>query len=268
MLNELQQKLLNMLSWFHDFCETEKLNYYVLGGTMLGAIRHKGFIPWDDDIDIGMPREDYKKLALLMNAQTGKYILETPDTNKPDFYYPFSKIYDTETTLVENTKYKIKRGIYLDIFPLDGIGNTIEESKKNFQQIKKLNNLLMLKTAGYRKGRSFIKNCGVMLFRLIPLNAKKLLHKVDDACAKKDFSDCIYCGNLVGNWKEKEIMPRSFFGKSHIYQFENIKIFGPENYDAYLKNLYGNYMKLPPKEKQKSHHDYIEIDINKPYQNK
>ena len=186
-------------------------------------------------------------------------------TNKPDFYYPFSKIYDTETTLVENTKYKIKRGIYLDIFPLDGIGNTIEESKKNFQQIKKLNNLLMLKTAGYRKGRSFIKNCGVMLFRLIPLNAKKLLHKVDDACAKKDFSDCIYCGNLVGNWGIREVMPREILGTPTLYNFENIKVYGAEKPEQYLTYLYGNWQKMPPEEKRKTHHDFISIDLSKSF---
>lgn len=121
-MTEIQLKLLDMLKWFHEFCIENKLRYYALGGTMLGAIRHKGFIPWDDDIDVGMPREDYDKMIeLVIDKQDEKYRLEKPLQNK-DFVYQYCKLYDTSTTLVENTRYKTKRGVYLDIFPLDGIG--------------------------------------------------------------------------------------------------------------------------------------------------
>ena len=115
--NKLKPMLVEMMGWFHNFCVNHNLRYYAAGGTMLGAIRHKGFIPWDDDIDIVMPRTDYEKLEQLMKNQVCKrYLLETPNTDAKDFFYTFSKLYDTETTLIENTKYKIKRGIYLDIF--------------------------------------------------------------------------------------------------------------------------------------------------------
>ncbi len=111
---ELQECLLEMLHWFHDFCISHNLRYYALGGTMLGAARHKGFIPWDDDLDVGMPRDDYEKLFTLMKYHPGdRYMLETPYSNAPEYNYCFFKLYDTKTTLVENLKYKIKRGVYM-----------------------------------------------------------------------------------------------------------------------------------------------------------
>ncbi|MBR5505916.1 MAG: LicD family protein [Clostridia bacterium] len=103
-MNELQQKLLTMLNWFHNVCEKENLQYYALGGTALGAIRHNGFIPWDDDIDVGMPRDDYNKLREICSKyNAGQYYIEFPGIND-DFVYPFCKVYDKQTTLVENVK--------------------------------------------------------------------------------------------------------------------------------------------------------------------
>ena len=264
-LDELKSKLLDILEWFHNFCKEHGLRYYALGGTMLGAARHNGFIPWDDDVDVGMLRKDYEKLAELLDGAEGKYRLETPHTKAKDYYYAFSKLYDTETTLIENSKYKIKRGIYLDIFPLDGIGNSEEEYRENYKRIDKLNNLLMLKVAGFRKGRSFYKNLGVALFRLVPLSPKKLLYKLDKACAEIDYDEAAYCGNLVGAWGVREIVPKDVMGKPTIYPFEHLEICGVEKPDEYLTSLYGNWRQLPPKEKQVSHHDFIALDLHTPY---
>ena len=133
---EMKDMLLDMMRWFHGICISNRLRYYALGGTMLGAVRHQGFIPWDDDIDVGMPRKDYIRLAeVLGSAGQDRYILETPDSGTDDFYYCFSKLYDSHTTLVENTKYHIRRGIYLDIFPLVGMGDTEKESRSRFSSI-------------------------------------------------------------------------------------------------------------------------------------
>lgn len=263
---KLKSMLLDMLKWFHAFCEKNGLRYYALGGTMLGANRHGGFIPWDDDIDVGMPREDYNKLEqLLKNSQNERYVLETPNTPAKDYYYPFSKLYDTQTTLVENTKFKIKRGIYLDIFPLDGIGNSKEESQKNFKSINRLYDLLLAKVAGIRKGRKFYKNLAVVAFRLVPINAKKVVIRLVKRCSKYSFADCEWIGNLVGAWRFKEIMPKSYMGEPKLYKFENLSIYGVADADAYLTSLYGDWRKLPPKEKQVTHHDFLICDLEKSY---
>ena len=137
-MTELQQELLKILKWFHGFCVENNLRYYADGGTMLGAVRHKGFIPWDDDVDVCMPREDYNKLISLSASLPKPYVLETPQSEAKDFLYAFSKIYNTDTTLIEKGKKNIKRGIYLDVFPLDGLGNSEKEAKKNFARTAKL----------------------------------------------------------------------------------------------------------------------------------
>lgn len=263
---KLKTMLVDMMKWFHEFCIRNNLRYYVLGGTMLGAVRHEGFIPWDDDIDVGMPRNDYEILIELMKEETkSRYVLETPDTEEKDFYYPFSKLYDTKTTLVENTKYQIKRGIYLDIFPLDGVGNSFEESKKFAESVYKYDNLLMLKIAGFRKGRSLCKNTAVFLFRFLPINPKKILKKLTDKCKEKNYNECTWIGNLLGAWRLREVMPKEYLGSPTLYRFENIEVFGVEHANEYLTSLYGDWKKLPSIDKRVTHHDYIMCDLTKSY---
>ena len=116
---ELKETLIAMMQWFHQFCIDNDIRYYVVDGTMLGAARHQGFIPWDDDIDVGVPRRDYEKLASILNEKTeGRYVLETPDSPAKEFIYTYSKLYDTTTTLVEHARKDIRRGVFIDIFPL------------------------------------------------------------------------------------------------------------------------------------------------------
>lgn len=262
---ELKSLLVDMLAWFHNFCEENNLRYYIVGGTMLGAVRHQGFIPWDDDVDVAMPDSDYKKLAELLTGAEGRYVLETPETPEKDYFYSFSKIYDTKTTLIENSKYKIKRGIYIDVFPLVGMGNTEEESLINFKKIEKINNLLISKVTGIRKGRSFLKNAIVAVFKFVPLNEKKLLNKVVSAYFTEKWDDCTRGGNPVGAWRFKEIMPREIMGTPTLYNFEGLCVYGAEQYDKYLTHLYGDWQKLPPEEKRVSHHDYLYCNLHKGY---
>lgn len=266
---EMQKYLLEMIHWFHDYCEKNNLRYYALGGTMLGAARHNGFIPWDDDLDVGMPRKDYERLYELLKYRPGdRYCLETPHSDAEDFNYCFSKLYDTHTTLVENLKYKVKRGLYIDIFPLDGMGNSEEECKKNFDIIDRKFKFLLAHTTGIRKGRSVAKNAAVIVSQTILnpfINDKKKINELNDLCSKFDFDECKFGGNPFGAWRYKEVMSRDIMGKPTLYKFEDMSIYGSEDFDAYLTHMYGNWRQLPPKEKQVSHHDYLELDLNKSY---
>ena len=268
-MEELKGKLLEMFKWFHEFCKEHQLRYYAIGGTMLGAVRHQGFIPWDDDIDVGMPRDDYERLEDEMKKLSGgKYVLETPNSSKRDFLYPFSKIYDTSTTVVEHTKYRIKRGVYIDVFPLDGIGNSYDECKANYFCVKKQYDFLLARVSGVRKGRSLYKNLAVVALRLIPnflLNDKKIQMKLVDMCKKYKFSDCEWCGNLVGAWGMREIMPKEIFGEPVLYSFETIKIYGAADADGYLSHVYGDWRRLPPEKKQVTHHDFVMCDLYRSY---
>ncbi len=264
--------LLEMLAWFHEQCVANNFRYYVIGGTMLGAVRHKGFIPWDDDIDVAMPRKDYTKFIEKYSSEFhSPYMVEYPHETNKDYLYTSSKIYDTRTTLVERKRKNVKRGIYIDLFPLDGIGDTQEMAIHNYRKIYKLMRLHNMVSCAFRDNRRWYKNLSIVLGRLIsPLffSERKLNYCINHLCAQRDFDNTKYVGNLIGNWGYKEIMPRSYFGSPVIYEFEGIKVYGVEKPHEYLLSLYNDYMKLPPVEKQVSHHDYAEIRFDKSYLNK
>lgn len=263
----LREFLLNMLKWFHSFCSEHDLKYYVVEGTCLGAVRHQGFIPWDDDVDIGMPRADYQRFQALMKERPHpRYILEMPQDMAWDYYYVFSKLYDTQTTLIENTRCKIRRGIYIDIFPIDGLGNSQQEAQRNYGKIKWKLNFLLARVTGLRAGRSWIKNLAVIVARMIPfVKDKQLQLRIDNACAEKSICDYSWGGVLVGGWREKEIMPSAVLGTPVEYQFEDLVVWGPQDYDAYLTTVYGNWRELPPEEKRVTHHDYLYRDLDHSY---
>ena len=264
-MRDLQKKLLEMFAWLTDFIDKNGLKYYVVGGTMLGAVRHNGFIPWDDDIDIGMPRADYNKLIGLLEEPISHYVIESPKSDKKDFVYAFAKFYDTNTSMTEDARKKVKRGVYIDIFPLDGIGFNKAEALKNFKKIDKRNMLLAMKTSKYRKARKWWKNLAVFVGHFIPISAKKLSKKLDALCSKMDFDKCAYGGELLSTYRQKEVLPREIFGTPTKYQFEHLTVYGPEKADEYLTALYGDWQKLPPEDKRCSAHDFIDLDLNKPY---
>lgn len=266
-MTELQNRLLDIFKWFHELCDRENLVYYAQGGTVLGAVRHNGFIPWDDDIDVGMPRMDYEKfigLAEKINNES-RYYIEFPN-DKIDFVYPYCKIYDTKTTLIENTKYRTKRGIFIDVFPIDGIGNSMKESVRNFRKIDRKKNLLCSRICTIRKGRELYKNLSIMAFGMVPfLNPLKIIKDIEKSSKRYDYDKCKYVANLCGAWHEKEIMEKQWVSKPILCKFENTSMYIPQNYDKYLSRLYGSYMQLPPVEKRKTHHDFIYLDLHRSY---
>lgn len=268
-LNDLQKKLIPMMGWFHNYCVSHNLRYYALGGTMLGAVRHNGFIPWDDDIDVGLPREDYNQLVKQIgNRKIENYYLETPESEAKEYRYPYSKLYDTTTTLTENTWPKLRRGIFMDVFPLDGFGNSEEECLKNWKLVLHESNFMWARTCAVRKERAPIKNLAIILAHLIPDNLAKDKHRLyamNKKAQRRSFDEMEYSGNTFGNWGLKEIMASSIMGKPRLYMFENLRIYGAEDYEAYLTHMYGNWRQLPPVEKRITHHDYVKIDLNASY---
>lgn len=236
--------LLKILNWFHDACTKANLRYYIVGGTMLGAVRHKGFIPWDDDIDVAMPRSDYNKfIELFGSVADSKYIVESPRADNLDYTYLCAKIYDTSTTLIERKRNPVKRGIYIDLFPLDGIGSNIEEANKNYREIANRINLYNTIVCDFRKGRSWYKNASILLGRFISpafITERHLNSVINEKCSKRDFDEFSFVGNLVGNWGCKEIVPHSYFGTPQRYSFEGMTVYGVEKPHEYLTSLYGN----------------------------
>lgn len=267
-LNPLQEKLLEMLKWLHVFCLNNGIEYYAIGGTLLGAVRHQGFIPWDDDIDIAMTRDHYARFQKLMQQDQGKYRLETPMSPAKDYRYPISKLYDTSTTLVENMHPPCKRGVFIDVFPIDGIGNTIEEARRNFSRIYLLSMLLATRNSKLRKARSWYKNAAIVFSRIIPealLSTKWLARKVDRLCERRSIESSVYVGSMLGSYGLREVFPKRVFGIPRLYAFEDTKIFGLENAEDYLVQVYGNWKELPPFERRGIQHDFLYISLDKSY---
>lgn len=267
-LTPLQRTLLEELKWFDGFCREHNLRYYAIGGTILGAMRHEGFIPWDDDIDLGMPRADYEELKKYEGMIFDHYTIETYASNNKDYCYPASKVFDTNTTLVEHKRKNVSRGVFIDIFPIDGVGDDLTEAKLHYKKIARLYKYFLTVVATVRKGRGFKKNLAVVLCHCIPSfiqNPRDIRIKLNRYCSEYDFDKSKYGGNLLGAYFEREIIPKAYFGEPREYKFENIKIMGPQNADEYLKSIYKDWRKLPPKEKQVSHHDFVEFDLNKSY---
>ena len=265
-MNELQKKLFEMFSWLTNFIEKNGLRYYVVGGTMLGAVRHKGFIPWDDDIDIAMPRKDYEKLNELLEKPIEHYVVESVKSEKKDFIYAFSKLYDMNTSMTENASTKVERGVYIDIFPLDGIkGDSYEETLENYKKIDRNRMLLAMKVCKYRKDRKWWKNVAAIVGSALPINTKKLTRKVDFLCSQGDWETDAYVGQLISPYRTREIMPKEVYGQPTKYEFEGLTVYGPEKFDEYLTKLYKDWRQLPPEDKRHSAHDFINLDLNKPY---
>ena len=268
MLTPLQSKLLEMFAWLTSFLEKNQIRYYAMGGTALGAARHGGFIPWDDDIDICIPRKDYERLINLLREPIDHYVIETSDSEDKDFIYNFAKFYDTNTTLTEELRRDITRGVYIDIFPLDGLGNTLEEAICYYKKIDRMNMLLAMISCKFRKDRAFLKNIAVAIGRLIPISPKWLIKKIHNQCRQRNFDDYKYVTNCMSTYRTKEILDKSILGVPKTYNFENMQIKGPEYMDRYLSSIYHNWRDLPPLEKRHTAHDFKSIDLNKSYLNR
>ena len=259
---ELHGRLLEIMVQFHNFSVENRIKYYLLGGSALGAKRHKGFIPWDDDMDIGIPREDYDRLVkmdpkkLPENLELRFY----QNTEKSPFH--FIKLIDKNTTLIEHQYKDYVEGLYIDIFPLDGavIESRSEQIRRN--RIWNTHSLLILHFLSDAKSDP-IKRLVQLFAKCIP--SKALHDSLERQMTKYKFNESSIVANYLGSWKEKEIMPKSFLGTPTLYEFEEVQLFGPQDIDSYLKSLYGDYMRLPPEEDRVFKHDYYFLDLNLPY---
>ena len=258
-IKELRSILLSLASEVKKICEENNLRYYLSGGTLLGAVRHKGFIPWDDDIDMHMPRPDYEKFIEIYYKAGGQNVLHAQELN-PDYQYSFIKIAAKDTILYEKGAHcGVEMGVYIDIFPIDGLGDKIEDAHKIFRKIDLPIKLLMsYRVNKIRKHVSFAKNCLVIGASIVAsfFGPKKLSKIIAETAKTYDFDKSKLVGSFIDEVGDNRIYEKELYEGQCELEFEGVMFSVPQGYKTILTKFYGDYMKLPPKEKQVFTHGY------------
>lgn len=251
-IEDVHQHVLRIAKEFDRICTVHHIPYFMIGGTMLGAIRHGGFIPWDDDMDFGVPIEYYKVLESLLSKELPYPYRCCTYKNHPGVLHNFMKIEDQSTCIDDkaiNLPVEQKLGLNIDIFPL----NKCSFGGKREIQLRKRVAFL---------GRAYMKSVSHPNSRIRSL-VKYVLRTISGGTPGKlqaeiekrlfDIHEGDYRGNLLGRWGEKEIIPIEWYGEGNRYAFEDTSFVGISEYDKYLTRLYGDYVSLPPEEHRVAH---------------
>lgn len=256
---------LDIFQKFAKICEQFNLRYFALYGTLLGAIRHKGMIPWDDDMDVGMPREDYDLFCKeCVSEFPDPYLLQTPYSDS-GYYFSFAKIRNKNTTCVSEIMQKAGfcQGIFLDIFPLDYCDPvTYEEDRKEIY------NSIMKCSSAMKSNNDNLDEAQLQKLRIYHTNEPLFEYERIQQIAKNPkYKNSKYLGVPVNTIlkSKQQIWEASDFSDYETSPFENTEIRIPKGYHHVLQIIYGDYMSYPPLEKRGTWHKGIIWDPNNPY---
>lgn len=260
-IDEIHEACMTLLEEFDALCRSNGLRYDIVGGTLLGAVRHRGFIPWDDDADVSMPRPDYERLLDLCldfgaKLQPRRRIVSLRDKSFPRHYARYVRtdlLHDARFASDEDCPY-----FGIDIFPHDGISEDTTEFSRQIKRIERLRRLLLISTS--RKGSSSRGKSVALAKDLVrPLlklyGSYRIASRLNAECSRVPFETAKYVGGIAGmyglkeRWSKEQMLPQTEF------DFGRLRLLGYKNYDIYLSNLYGEYMTLPPKDKRVPHFD-------------
>ncbi len=253
---EIRATQIHILDTVVEFCEANDINYFLCGGTLLGAVRHKGYIPWDDDIDLMMLREDYQKFIELFSH---KDMTLLSHTKFKDYYYPFVKISDNTTSIdeIKFTSDNKEMGVNIDVFPIDSMPSGAMLRRLFIFRMTFIRKCLRQKRYRFNNHsivESVLRTTARLALTPISLNAIcRSLTRVGQKYNNKNTS---HKGIVVWGYSSREICLADLFSSSVKLDFEGKKYNAPVGYHEYLSNVYGNYMQLPPLHKQKSGHKF------------
>ena len=254
-------RMLHVLEAIDQTCREHHLEYGIFAGSLLGAVRHKGFIPWDDDMDILMPRPDYERFI----AHSKKWLPEPYEfvcaENDPHYPLPFGKVQDASTTLIERLHLSYLGGIYVDVFPLDAVPTNPVERCWHFARYGFLRQALYwIHRDPYRHGHGPSSWVPLLTRKLTTMTA--LQKEIRRLLTKYDYATC----TLVADYTDglKGVMPKGVEGVYAPYTFEGKTFMGVKNYEHYLTQMYGDYMQIPKGDHQKQHNFHL-LDLEHPY---
>ena len=257
-LQEIKEIELQILKTFHAFCKENNIRYFISHGTLLGTIRYKGFIPWDDDIDVLVPREDYNRLLEIFR-DTDRYQLFFFEKNEK-FLFPYAKLCDMTTKKIENGKEsELPLGLDMDIFPLDAWDNDPKKAIKEAKRQSKIRFKLGLTKLDKPESLSWHKRTvkGVLMAFCKMRGSQHYVRKLIKEASNHPYEGSKYLGGRAWNvYGTRDILPAEVFDHPIEVEFEGETFWAPVGYDAFLSSLYGNYLPEPPPEKRKTHHNF------------
>jgi len=262
--DKLRSVQLEIMDEVHRVCCENNLTYYIIGGTALGAVRHGGYIPWDVDIDIAMPRKDYERLAEISDEVLNKRFKYRNYKNTKKFTHPHALVcvnntfLSTKSGLINTNEENL--GIYLDVFPLDNAPTDKALQQAQVAAIEKNKRTNVLKRA-YRYKKNF-KNTvikKVVSKLMFYTTVDKLNAEFDEICRMYENNETgLWCSMSSHYSYAKQCMPNSVYGKPQLVKFEGREYYAPEQLDDYLTRIYGDYMKLPPEEERQANLGFFE----------
>lgn len=249
-MDEIKSIMIRMMVQFDEFCTKNNLRYYLAYGTLLGAIRHKGFIPWDDDVDVFMPREDYDRLLTFSNvSETIKIVSHI---NKNGCWHPFcySNLIDTTTSMVSvNMGDKSGKGVFIDIFPVDNLPKNNMKRKIHIRILRRMLNTLWWTLPSKQKGK-------IKKFVGTHVNPDKLADKIDKKAKKYNKKPMQHLSVVTSDPRyNRDFGGIDSFEPYRTAEFEGHMLRIPNKTEEMLTIFYGDYMQLPPESQRNPHHN-------------
>lgn len=260
-IKKLHERILNILLEFDKVCKEHNLRYCICGGTMIGAVRHGGFIPWDDDLDVSMPRDSYEKLIKHSKEWLPDYLEFVCAENDPKYPLPFGKIQDARTTLIERSHLYYLGGCYIDIFPFDAYPEN--KIKRHWQCIKYHYHkqcLYLVHRDPYKHGKGVSSWLPRIVRKIYTMEG--LQRRIRKVLTAYDYATAPYAASYTDGYKK--ILPKYIIDEYTTYNFEGHEVQGIKHYDPYLKCMYGDYMTIPPVE-DRWQHNFHYLDLDHPY---